>query len=360
METPQFAEESGIPIRNLWYILLYAWNETPYSQYWQLSEIEDSPSLDGLLASILAKTIQQRFRIGLGCDYISERHLFRGIRGRINFAASLKQHAFEKGQAFCEYDRFSINAPKNQIIRSTLSRLSKTGQFGPDANCAEEIRHSLRWLTRAMDGIDLIELKPDIIHQQQAVRNDHDYRIMLAICDFILQRQLPTEDAGHLYSSQLQRDRIVFHRLYERFIANFYRLHLHHWKVRPQSHLEWHADTFNTYLPNMKPDIHLQEGNDGRIVIIDTKYTAKSLITNQWGKEMFDSSHLYQIFAYLKTQEHLSDLHSQASGILLYPTIHEELSENIILQNHRISIESVNLASPWQDIEKRLLDIISS
>ena len=156
----------GIPIRNLWYMLLYAWNETPRSPYWQMVDVEESPSLNALLASILAKIVQQRLRIGLGCSYMPEQRLLRGVRGRIHFTRSLKQHAFERGQTFCEFEHYSINAPKNQIIRSTLFRLAQVGQFGPDQTRAEELRHTIRWLVRTLDGIDLIELTPDFIHRQ--------------------------------------------------------------------------------------------------------------------------------------------------------------------------------------------------
>ena len=93
-----------------------------------LDDIEDAPTLDALLASILAKLIQQRLRIGLGRSYIDEKHLLRGIRGRVNFNDSLKYHAFEKGQAYCESQQYSPNVPKNQIILSTLVRLIQIGQ----------------------------------------------------------------------------------------------------------------------------------------------------------------------------------------------------------------------------------------
>lgn len=348
----------GIPIRNLWYMLLYAWKETPRSPYWQMVDVEESPSLDALLASILIKIVQQRLRIGLGCSYMAEQRLLRGVRGRIHFTNSLKQNAFGRGQTFCEFEHYSVNAPKNQIIRSTLFHLARVGQFGPDQVRAEKLRHTIRWLVRTLDGIDLIELTPDFIHRQQAKRHDHDYRVMLAICDLILQRRLPTEDAGQVYVSQLERDRLVLHHLYESFVANFYRYHLRHWAVRPQTKLIWHEETPNPYLPNMRPDLRLEEASSGRIVILDTKFTAKSLKEDQWGKEMFASAHLYQIYAYLRTQEHLSDQHQQATGILLYPAIHDELSEKVELQAHQIRIECVNLAAPWQNIEQRLLDVI--
>ncbi len=357
--TPVQTTAYGIPIRNLWHMLLYAWNETPRSPYWEMVDVEKAPSLDALLASFLIKLVQQRLRIGLGCSYMVEQQTLRGIRGRVQFTKSLKLRTFERGQALCEFENYSINAPKNQIIRTTLFHLAQVGEFGPYQKQAEELRHGLRKLVQTLDGIDLIELTADFIHRQQAERHDHDYRVMLAICDLILQRQMPTEYAGQQYVSQLERDRFVLHRLYERFVANFYRHHLSQWHVSPQKVLVWHDKSSNQYLPTMKPDLVLKERSFGRTIILDTKFTAKSLIENRWGKEMFDSSHLYQMYAYLKTQEHLTENYQQASGVLLYPTVTVELAEKIDLPRHLIRIECVNLASPWRLVEQRLLDIIS-
>lgn len=79
----------------------------------------------------------------------------------------------------------------------------------------------------------------------------------------------------------------------------------------------------------MKPDLVFKEKSFGRIIILNTKFTANSLARKQWRKERFDSSHLYQIYAYLKTREHLSEYYQQATGILLYPAIHDELAERV-------------------------------
>ena len=351
--------EHGIPIRNLWYMLLYAWNETPLSPYWKMVDSDDSPSLDALLASVLSRTIQQRLRIGLGCNYVPEQRLLRGICGRIDITKSIKQRSFERGQAFCRFEEFSINAPMNQIIRSTLYYLVQAGNFGTEDARAIELRHRLRWLTRALHGVDLIELTPDMIRRQQNQRHDHDYRIMLAICEFVLKRRMPTEWEGYSFRSQLDRDRYTIYRIYQQFVTNFYRHHLQGWAVRPEQPLRWHDEHDNPFLPRMRPDLILTENaRDGRKIVLDTKFTAKSLIQNQWGKEMFDPSHLYQIYAYLRTQEHRSRQHMEASGILLYPAVAEELDEMIPLPNHHIYIECVDLAASWQHVEQRLMDVV--
>jgi len=61
----------------------------------------------------------------------------------------------------------------------------------------------------------------------------------------------------------------------------------------------------------------------------------------------------------LKTQEHLSEKHRQAVGILLYPTVHgKNLSEVVQLQEMSLRVESVDLGAEWQEIEKRLIEVI--
>lgn len=353
--------EYGVPIRNLWYMLLYAWNEAPLGAMhgWMMQEAERAPALDTLLASILIRLMQQRLRIGLGHNYVEQERKFPGVRGRINFAESLKQHTLDSGQLICEFQGFSVNAVKNQIIRSTLNRLLNVGQFGLEEASVKEVQQKLRRLIRDLDGIDFIELTPELIHRQLLIRNDHDYRLMLSICDLIVQRQMPGGSEG---SSSIvpafDRDALVLHNIYERFVANFYRIHLTGWNVTAQKRLEWHAKEASDRLPMMIPDLVLQEEISNQIIILDTKFTAHSLIENQWGKPIFDSSHLYQLYAYLKSQEQLSEAHHSTMGMLLYPAIRSALSEKIELQGHVIRIESIDLAAPWQEIEKHLIELI--
>ena len=356
-ETVQFTER-GIPILNLWHMLLYAWNEVPLKDRWMLEDAERAPALDALLASVLMKLMQRRLRIGLGRHYVDEEATLRGIRGRIVFGESLKRRAFEKGEAYNEFQGYSTNEPRNQIIRTTLLRLAQAGQFEPATDSAKRLRRSLRRLARDMEGIDLIELHADVIHRALSFRNDRDYRLMLAICDLILQRQMPMESAGGFDFLAIDRDALVLHSVYERFVANFYRIHLTGWDVTTQKRLEWHAKETNEHLPVMVPDLVLQEISSGRLIILDTKFTPHSMIENRWDKPVFDSSHLYQLYAYLRSQEHLSEGHRRATGFLLYPAIKYRFSERIELQDHAIRIECIDLAMPWQEIEGNLLELV--
>ena len=359
--------EYGIPIRNLWHMLLYAWNEVPLDQVrgWPLQDsfIEEAPTLDALLASVLVRLMQQRLRIGLGHEYIDESSTVRGIRGRIHFAETIKQHALERGQLICQFQGYRANSLKNQIIRSTLARLVKVGHFGREPERVREMQQKLRRLLRDLDGIDFLELTPELIRRQMYARSghDHDYRLMLSICDLILQRQMPGDSEGRLRAlvPVIDRELLVLYNIYERFVANFYRLQLKDWEVRAQKRLEWHAAEANERLPLMIPDIVMQERSTQRMIVLDTKFTAQSLAENQWGKLIFDSAHLYQLYAYLKSQEHVSEAHRKAAGILLYPAVRNRFSERIKLQDQVIRLESVDLAAPWQEIEGQLLELVT-
>jgi 5-methylcytosine-specific restriction enzyme subunit McrC len=351
--------EHGIPIRNLWHMLLYAWDEVPLSNTAFLADVENAPTLDALFASLLIKLTQQRLRIGMGRDYQNKNHLLHGIRGRINFTESLKQNAFEHGQAYCDFQEYGVNVPKNQILRSTLDRLVHTGDFGPKKASADDLRHNLRRTTRLLDGVDLIELDLDLIHRQQAQRHDRDYRLMLAICELITQRQMPLHAEESRSLPSVRNESLILYRTYERFVANFYRIHLRNWEVTAQKLIHWHEKNEAKYLPSMKPDLFLKEKSSGRIVILDTKFTAQSLVQTPWGTTGFDSSHLYQLYTYIKTQEHLSEGHARARGILLYPAVGDlNLAESIELQGHVLSVETIDLRKPWQEIESNLLNII--
>lgn len=350
--------QAGIPIRNLWYMLLYAWDLLHLRGRWA-ADVESAPTLDALFASILANLVKQRFRIGLGQDYRQHQALIRGIRGRIDFAQSLRRLAFQHGRASCQFQIYSANVPKNQIIRSTLARLIHVGDFGPQTSKGDELRHGVRWLVRNLDSIDLVELMPEFVRREQLRRHDPDYRLMLAICQLVAHRQMPTEKSGNERLLALDRDPRTLFGVFEKFVANFYKVHLKGWSVIAQKQFKWPVTESSAYLPVLSPDLVLQHRASRRMIVLDTKFTAAALTTGRWDKLTFRQSHLYQIYAYLRSQEEESPAHRAATGILLYPAATHSLSETIKLQGHCIRWETIDLSLSWEDIEENLISLIN-
>jgi 5-methylcytosine-specific restriction enzyme subunit McrC len=351
--------EYGIPIRNVWHMLLYAWGQYPDAKRWR-SEVERAPSLEGLLAMVLARLVEQRLRIGLGREYVAVDRRLRGIRGRVDFNRSLLDRTFEQGEAHCRYESFEVDAPRNQIIKSMLARLVREGRFGPNLSEAKQLRHRLRRLVRDLDGINPVAVDIDHIRRVQLGRNDGDYRLMLSICEYLLETSMPTEYSGRRASTKVNRDDLTLYKLFEQFVAAFFRQHLSGWQVSRQSGMPWPVETVVPRLPMMIPDLVLHDPRESRMIVLDTKFTAGSLRTGVGGKSTYDSSHLYQLYAYLRTQEAKSPVHRVASGVLLYPGAGTELSDRFIVQGHEVRIETVDLAGDWTTVERRLLDTVRS
>lgn len=347
----------GIPIRNVWYMLLYAWDRLRDFGRWR-AQVDEAPTLDALLASVLASLVEQRLRIGLGREYVSMHEGLRGIRGRIDFTRSLLDRSFERGEAWCTYTSFEVDAPRNQIVRSVLVRLVRRGDFGTDEGHGQRLRGRLRRVIRELEGVRSVEVGLGTVRRQQLGRNDGDYRLMLGICELLLSHRMPTESAGTQFSPELDRTELILYDLFERFVAAFYRYHLTAWSVRAQNHLQW-PTIGQEHVPAMIPDLILEPRTEpSSMTVLDTKFTAKSLLTSRSGSTTFDSGHLYQLYAYLRTQEERSQAHATATGLLLYPQVGPGLSECMKVQGHDIRIETVDLAEPWGDIERDLLSLV--
>ena len=210
-----------------------------------------------------------------------------------------------------------------------------------------------------MSDVTLVPLRIQDIISAQRKRNDRDYALMLTICRFLVENLMPTESAGEAKTPLIRRSDIkFFYKLYEDFVAKFYKIHLKNWFVRPQHMFKWPVQDASGFLPTMKPDIVFEHRASGHIVVLDTKFTAKSLVEGQYQSLRFSRDHLFQIYSYVKSQEDRSDCYKKSTGILLYPTAANSLSESIFVQGHRLRWETIDLAMEWRAIEKYLLGIL--
>ncbi|MCY4111497.1 MAG: 5-methylcytosine-specific restriction endonuclease system specificity protein McrC, partial [Chloroflexi bacterium] len=72
------------------------------------------------------------------------------------------------------------------------------------------------------------------------------------------------------------------------------------------------------------------------------------------------SGHIYQLYAYLRSQERDCDPPSlNARGMLLYPAVDGDVDEEATIQGHRIRFATVDLAGDSPSIRNRLLALAS-
>jgi 5-methylcytosine-specific restriction enzyme subunit McrC len=356
----QIGGEARIPVRNIWHLLLYAWDFADWKGRWK-SQAEDSPTLLALLARVLADSVRDLLRSQLGRTFLAHRETIRGIRGRIEFAASLRRLEFHAGRAHCAFPQLDVDTTRNRIIKATLMRLATDARLDPlGSHVSDALRSELRELVRVLGGVTLAPISTADFAKLQLGRNDRLYSVPLAVCRLLHQLQLPTECAGDHAIAALFTDETKMSSVYEAFLRNFYRLHLKNHTVQAEK-LSWGEEPSSAYMPEMRTDITITaQAPDVRRLVVDAKFSQTTLSAGSHGSLKFKSDNLYQLYTYLRTQEHMGDAHRVADGMLLYPTVTQELTEVVVIQGHRIQIATVDLRTPWQQIENRLIALAAA
>jgi 5-methylcytosine-specific restriction enzyme subunit McrC len=361
MLVPTISPEQAktIPIRNVWYLLLYAWD----LGHWKglsSAAAEDSPNLLGLLTRLLADSVDTLLRRQLGREFHTETSEIRGIRGKVHLTASIRRLSFEAGKAVCTYPRLGVDTPRNRILKATLHRLMNDPRLKDGASDKQvgALRDRVRAAVQAMDGVRLVRLQGSDFSRLCLGRNDSAYSVPMKICELIYRLELPLESEGDSVVSALLRDEKEFWRVFEHFVRNFYRSQLKHCRVWKEP-LKWPDELGAKYVPGMETDVSIETlSSPYRRVVFETKYYGNSLAEGFGGGEKFLSGHLYQLYAYLRTQaDRQEPKYGNARGVLLYPHVGKALDEEMRVQGHTIWVCTLDLAQRWQDIEERLLEL---
>ena len=133
------------------------------------------------------------------------------------------------------------------------------------------------------------------------------------------------------------------------------------WSVRGGVPLEWqHANVsagLAAILPRMVTDIVLDEPSAERRLVIDTKFTSV-LGTGRFGNASLRSHYLYQMYAYLRSQEGRDRRWDTAAGLLLHPAMGSQLHEYVKIQCHSITFATVDLCGLPTAIRNELRRIL--
>ena len=359
-----------IPIRNLWLLMLYAsrfYREIPSSRRYAVEENPDD--IPNLVAEVLARAVERRLRRNLSYDFRVKRADLTRVRGRIDQLRTERHLLLQQGKIACTFDELTTDTPLNRFVKSALQELAKTLT---DNDLTRRCRTAIAALERAGVGT---ELSPTLRRGSGAAvsaeRTNTEDRQMLAAAQLAFDLSLPTEQLGSSRLPAPERDEILARRLFEAAVGGFYDTVLtpQGWKVTPSKGIAWQAEQATpgmmTILPSMRTDIVLDrpesEGQQSRTrSIIDTKFT-HILSPGQYREASLRSGYIYQIYAYLRSQERRDDPPSlDACGILLHPTVDGHVDEAVTIQGHRIRFATVDLASDNQSIRRRLLALANT
>ncbi|WP_233126300.1 5-methylcytosine-specific restriction endonuclease system specificity protein McrC [Methanobrevibacter sp. 87.7] len=320
-----------IPIKNIYYMLTYAFQVLHEKSYKKL-ETEEFENTTELFAEILIISISKQIKRGLEKDYIEKTEELSAICGKIDITQSIR--TLRNKKLICEYDNFTINSYKNQIIKSTIYLLLKTKDL------SKKRKKKLKRIVLYFKDVNFINLKT-VNWNIQYYRNNQTYRMIIAICYLTSKGLLQKQTEGKTKLMDIYEERMP--KLYEKFILEYYKKEFPQLKSEA-SQIKWQLDDeIDRMLPIMQSDITLT--NNYQTLIIDAKYYRHTM-QEYYNTRKLHSGNLYQIFTYVKNKEiEESYKPHEVSGMLLYAKTDEKEQPNYTykMSGNKISVRTLIL-----------------
>ncbi|MEW5821278.1 MAG: 5-methylcytosine-specific restriction endonuclease system specificity protein McrC [Cyanobacteriota bacterium] len=358
---PQIGYIGRIPVCNLWLLMLYASDMFREVGKTDVKFEDDPEHIPELVATILTNIVAKRLKRNLSSGYERHNAILNRIRGKINILDTERHQLLSRGKISCSFDNLSVNTVRNRYVKAALQKLSRIIQDQYLRNKCFYLAENLKQL--GVSGEKPAQNEVDLIRYS---RNDINDKLMISAAKLAFNLALPTEERGKEFLFAPNREEQWVRRLFEKAIGGFYNVTLspQGWKILTGKQQNWLIDAkterISELLPMMRTDITLENEMQNIRIIIDTKFT--SIIKPGWFRnETFESKYLYQIYAYLRSQEGNGDpLSDHAIGMLLHPSIDETINEEVLIQGHMIRFVTVDLSQEAKSIREQLLQILHS
>lgn len=361
IESFDYVQHIGkIHIRNLWLLMLYASDIYKELDAANIA-VEDNPDdIPDLVAEMLCRRVEHRIQRNLSYSYQSRDAVLSRVRGRIDLLGTERGRLLERGKIACRFDELTIDTPRNRYVRAALEAISKVVK-------RKDLAHRCRSLDIRLRRMGVSQIRPSRseVSVDRFGRHDAEDKPMVTAAHLAFNLALPTESKGTRQLFSPERDNLPWLRkLFEKGVAGFYGTVLSDrcYRISAGRVLKWQIGDkslgIDKILPNMKTDIIIDNMDLAHRIVIDTKFN--SITTSGWYRdETLRSGYLYQMYAYLRSQEGSDDpLDENACGLFIHPSIGEDLNEYVVIDNHKIQFSTVNLAASAIDIRGQLLKVI--
>lgn len=349
-----------IPIRNLWLLMLYASDLFRQLDASGNRTFEDNPDdLPDLVAEILSHEVERRLKRNISYGYRYRHEVLGRVRGRIDLLHTEAHRLLQRGMVACRFDELTIDTPRNRYVRSALEAISKFVH-------KKELAHRCRVLAGSLRRQGVVGERPgrEETSVERYGRHDAVDRKMVDAARLAFDMAIPTEQTGSRHLPLPDRDMNWIRRLFEKGIAGFYDVVLskYGWRVQSGTRIRWPTTDMSPriyeVLPNMRTDIVLDHAAKIRRIVIDTKFN--SVLSKGWYRsDGIRSGYMYQIYAYLRSQEKVGEpISFKAEGMFLHPSVGEMFNEWVDIQGHRIHFKTVDLSTDTQTIRSQLLKAI--
>ena len=148
-----------IPIKNVYYLLCYAWSHVEESDLVDVAALDEFERVQDLLGTILADGTFRLLRVGIDRGYRETREDLAGIRGKLSVSEMAKRALRARSRAACIFEELSHDIPHNGILRSTLAALLRVDSLDV------KVRAQVGLAYRKLEGISVIRVDGQAFRQ---------------------------------------------------------------------------------------------------------------------------------------------------------------------------------------------------
>ena len=354
---------SPIPIKNVFYMLCYAWDVLPIKDDIKVGS-EDISDAYNLLARVFSYGVGRLIRSGFHRAYVEREEDLSTLKGKILINESIRLVTQQKKKLVCSYDDYSTNEIFNQVLKYTIDSLISN----PDVS--ESTKRTLKKQRLFFEGIKSEPPLKSTRHKLIISKNNAIYRLLISIVYMLYDNTMVNEENGRtVFKDFFRQDQM--HKVFELFLLNFYAIHLDKrtYKVHAPK-INWHIDSNAGEIwgglfdvvenpGDRRTDIVIENKSLNLQLIFDAKYYQKTFVEGYMSSSdnSIRTSHLNQIRGYLLD----SEFAGKKFGALLYPMVNNDLRNGSVLaiQGTPIAIKTINLNDAWQNIESDLLAFVA-
>lgn len=334
----------SIPLKNIYFILSYAWKYFRPSDFKKL-DTKDFRNETEFFAELFVIILAKYLKRGLHQDYILRRNSIQTIKGKVDFNNSMKLKSLGLKKLECQYDEYSSDNEVNQLIYATMTTLLK-------ANINLDQKKSIKKKMVYFNGVSNVQVDRDLLSNVKPVRGNNTLNFLLSVSKYIHNNVGFEDQKGKFDLADFTQKGMGL--VFENFVYNFYRTKLSSYSVRSGEMIKWESSEQDNLYPTMKTDITIRK--EEAVLIIDTKYYQNMFNSHYHSpdKQKFISNNIYQLYTYMNNFK--SD--KPIEGMLLYPNTSHTVRNERIVSGKKMLINNINLNQDWKNIETELISLV--
>ncbi len=301
-------QESPIVYRNIYYILMYAIDEMRHIKLRDIDN-EDFKALNDLYASIINTSMQFVLNSGVLQEYNRISDTSASPKGKLDVAKSIANGCYRQGKIQCDYFRLDIDNEVNRVIKLAINILLNNCE-----DISKDNISNLKIVDGYMSKVTMVAPREIDFREIDTSLLSNEYKTAFYMSKLIIEEYITEDGESHRRVLETE-DTKRMNRIFEKFVRNYYKYHYRGRKVKIGAKEFNTEETRNTPFSKYITDITIENFNNDKVLIIDTKWY-KEILND---KDKINSDNLMQIRSYVfEYSDAYSNDGTIISGVLLY------------------------------------------